>query len=320
MSEKRKQIDQWAKGVMGKRDSFADISVIFLIMVTGAAEASHLFGVFFHRTFFECTVIFGVLAVISAMALLILTVFRHHRGLVQEKDREKRCCLSLSEKLLLVLFMFLVVSQILFILIGKNVYVQGDMTVETVGSFLQTDAVYQVNPMTGRVYEDGLPSRIEILCLPALYAYFSSIFRIKPDILILYVVPVITLLCCYGAYSCLAKGLFPEDRSSRLCFLTIVAFLIWIGSYSYGMDGFGLLFSGWRGVTIRNTVLIPYALSLCLRKKYICLPLCVLAEMCMVWTLYGLGAVLAVILGMTLVRFLRRGRGAGKEAADGGTP
>lgn len=305
---------------MEKRDSFAEITVLYLIMVTGAAEVSHLSGVFFHRTVSECTVIFGVLAVISAMALLIMTVFRHRRDPVQEEVREKRCCLSLSEKLPLVLFVFLAVSQILFMLIGKNVYVQGDMTVETVGSFLQNDSVYQVNPMTGRAYEEGLPSRIEILCLPTLYASLSSIFRIKPDVLILYVVPVIMLLCCYGAYSCLAKGLFPEARSKRLWFLALAALLIWVGSYGYGMDGFGLLFSGWRGVTIRNTVLIPYALSLCLRKKYVWLPLCVLAEMCMVWTLYGLGASLSVILGMMLVRFLRRRRGAGKEAADGGTP
>lgn len=320
MSAKRNRVNQRAKGAMGKRDSFADITILFLITVTGAAEASHLFGVFFHRTVSECTVIFGVLAVMSAMALLILTVFRHRRDPAREEVGEKKCRLSLSEKLLLIVFVFLAVSQILFMLIGRNVYVQGDMTVETVGSFLQTDAVYQVNPMTGQAYEEGLPSRIEILCLPALYAFLSSIFHIKSDVLVLYVVPVITLLCCYGAYSCLAKGLFPEERSSRLWFLTIVAFLIWIGSYSYGMDGFGLLFSGWRGVTIRNTVLIPYALSLCLRKKYACLPLCVLAEMCMVWTLYGMGAGLAVILGITLVRFLSRGRGAGKEAADGGTP
>lgn len=297
---------------MEKRDSFADVTVLFFIMAIGAAEAAQLFGVFFHRTVSECTVIFGVLAVLSAIALLILTVFRHRGDQVR--------CLSLSEKIPLALLAFIAVSQILFMLIGKNVYVQGDMTVETVRSFLQTDAVYQVNPMTGRAYEEGLPSRIEILCLPMLYAALSSIFHIKPDVLVLYVIPVITLMCCYGAYSCLAKGLFPGDRSRQLWFLAMAALLIWIGSYGYGMDGFGLLFSGWRGVTIRNTVLIPYALSLCLRKKYVYLPLCVLAEACIVWTLYGLGACLPVALGMTLVRFLRRGRGAGKEETDGGTP
>lgn len=304
---------------MGKRDSFADIVVLCLIMMIGAAEAAHLFGVFFHKTVSECTVIFSVLAVLFAAALVFFTIFRRSGTSLKEKAREGGCRFSAGEKMLLILFAFLAVSQMLFMLIGRNVYVQGDMTVETVRSFLHTNAYYQVNPMTGRIYEDGLPSRLEILCLPTLYAALSSIFHVRADILILYVVPVITLLCCYGANICLAKSLFPEERNKQLYFLAAVAFLFWIGSYSYGMDGFGLLFSGWRGVTIRNTVLIPYTVSLCLRKKYIYLPLCVLAEACIVWTLYGLGACVPVILGMTLVCFLRRRFEAGKEAEHGTT-
>lgn len=303
---------------MRKRDSFADITVLFFIMVIGAAEAAHLFGVFFHRSVSVCTMIFGMLMVLAAVVLAFFTAFKVRKTAAREQEREGRHRFSPCERLLLVLFAGMVVSQILFMIMGKNVYIQGDMTVETVTSFLETDAVYQVNPMTGRAYEGGLPSRIAILCLPTLYAALSSFFHVRPDILILYVVPVITLLCCYGAYSCLAESLFPDDRSRRLCFLIMIALLIWIGSYGYGMDGFGLLFSGWRGVTIRNTILIPYAVSLCLRRKYTYLPLCVLAELCIVWTLYGMGACLIVISGMTLTDFLKRRKRAGKEAADGG--
>ncbi len=303
---------------MGKRDSFADIIVILFILVIGAAEAAHLCGVFFHRAFSECTVIFAALALVLAAALLISVILRRRRAMAQGKIGAGRVRLSRTDWFLLALFVFLAASQILFMLIGKNVYVQGDMTVETVGSFLETNAVYRVNPMTGREYADGLPTRLEVLCLPTLYGALSGIFRIRPDTLVWYVVPVITLLCCYGAYTCLAKSLFPENRTSRLCFLATVAFLVWIGSYGYGVDGFGLLFSGWRGVTLRNTVLVPYAVSLCLRKKYVCALLCILAEICIVWTLYGLGACVLVILGMMSVRFLTRRRGTGKEAADGG--
>lgn len=304
---------------MAKKDSFADIIILFFIMLIGAAEVAHLFGVFFHRSVSGCTMIFGVLAVLSAAVLSALELFRNRKAAVREKVREGKSRYSLHERFLFALFVILAVSQILYMVIGKNVYIQGDMTVETVRSFLQTDAFYQVNPMTGQAYKEGLPSRIEILCLPTLYAAFSNIFHVRPDMLILYVVPVITLLCCYGAYSCLAGALFPNDRKGQLCFLIMTALLIWIGSYGYGMDGFGVLFSGWRGVTIRNMVLIPYAVSLCLRKKYFYLPLCALAELCIVWTLYGLGACLLVILGMALVGFVRRRWGAGKGAADGGT-
>lgn len=293
---------------MQKKVYFADLVIMFLIMMIGAAEAAHLFGVFLHRPFSVCTVIFGVFTALSAAALLFLSFFRRGRTAVVP--------LSKKEMLLLVLFFGLVISQIIFVLLGKNAYIRGDMTVEAAGSFLQTNGIYQVNPLTGRAYAAGLPSRIQILCLPTLYAAFSSIFHISPEVLALYVMPVITLLCCYCAYGCLAAGLFPENRSRRLCFMAVTALLIWIGSYGYGMDGFGLIFSGWRGVTIRNTVLMPYAVSCCLRKKYFGLLLCVLAEVCIVWTLYGLGVCLLTILGMLLVCRFRRA--AGKEAADGG--
>lgn len=301
---------------MQKRDSFADIMILIFMMAIGAAEAAHLFGAFFHRPVSVCSLIFAVLLVMSAAVLLCLWIFRRRKSVNREAACNAKRTFSKSERLLLLLFSALVFSQILFMLIGKNVYIRGDMTVETVRSFLQTDGVYRVNPLTGRPYAEGLPSRIQILCLPTLYAAVSSIFHISPDVLVLYVIPVITLLCCYGAYGCLAAALFPENRYRRLCFLAAVAFLIWIGSYGYGMDGFGLIFTGWRGVTIRNAVLIPYAVSCCLRRKYFCLLLCVLAEACIVWTLYGMGVCLPVILGMLLVCRLRRG--AGKEAADGG--
>lgn len=301
---------------MQKKDTFADMMILFLIMVIGAAEAAHLFGVFFHRPVSVCSMIFGVLGVLSAAALLCLWAFHRSKSADRGVDRNRKHSYSRNEKFLLLLFAFLVLSQILFMLIGKNVYIKGDMTVETVRSFLQTDGAYQANPLTGQPYAEGLPSRIQILCLPMLYAAVSSIFHIRPDVLVLYVIPVVTLLCCYGAYGCLAEGLFPENRSRQLCFLAAVAFLIWIGSYGYGMDGFGLIFTGWRGVTIRNAVLIPYAVSCCLRRKYLCLLLCVLAEACIVWTLYGMGACLLTISGMLLAGRLRQG--AGKEGTDGG--
>lgn len=304
---------------MEKQDSFADIIVLCLIMATGAAEAAHLSGIFFHRPVSECTIIFGTFTVLSVALLLILTAVRRHRGSRRGECGEGQTRFFRSEALLLLLFAVLAASQIFFIFRGKNVYLQGDMTVETVRSFLETDTVYGVNPMTGRAYEKGLPSRIEILCLPTLYAMLCRIFHIRPDVLILQAFPVITLLGCYGAYACLAKGLFPGNRRKQLCLLVVVSLLIWIGSSSFGMDGFGLLYSGWRGVTIRNVVLVPYAVSLCLRKKYIYLPLCILAELCIVWTLYGMGACLAVILGMTLASLFTCKVRAGKGAADGGT-
>lgn len=311
-------LEVWYNVPMEKEDTFADILVLCMILAIGAAEAAHLFGVFLHRPLSRCTVLFAGILIPAVAVLSVMTAVRRRRASGRSKTGAGRAALSRGEMLPALFLAVLAISQVLFILVGGKLYVQGDMTVEATRSFLETDAVYGVNPMTGRPYEQGLPARIEILCLPSLYAMLSRICHIRPDILIRQVIPVVTLLGCYGAHYCLAEGLFPRSRGKRLCFLAAVALLFWIGSGSYGMDGFGLLYSGWRGVTIRNGVLIPYAISLCLRGKYLYLPVCILAEACIVWTLYGMGACLAVILGMMLASlFVRRSRG-GKEAGDGG--
>lgn len=298
-----------------------DNILILLIFIIGAAEAANLLGVFFNRTVSQCTIIFGVLTLLLAAVWCVLIVLLRRRGLPRIVGvREKKPAFDPAERGILAVFALLFLSQLLFMLIGGNVYAEGDMTLETVNSFLQTDAVYQVDPMTGRAYEVGLPSRIEVLCLPMLYAALSRIFHVEPEKLVLYVVPVITLLCCYGAYLCLARSLFPKSRVKRLLFMTAVGLLIWVGSYRYGMDGFNLLFSGWRGVTLRNGILVPYTLALCLKREYVRALLCALAEVCVVWTLYGLGACVVVIAGMALLQALTQRLAAGKERADDGTP
>lgn len=296
---------------MSKDDSFSDIIVSFAIMLTGAAEAAHLSGVVFHRPFAECTILFGALALAALAVVLAFILWRRNKT---GAGFGIKGCRTGREKLLFTVFACLVLVQIVYVAMGKNIYRQGDMTVETVGSFLQNNGIYLVNPLTGGSYEGGIPSRLKILCLPTMYASLSSIFHISPELLVWRVVPVAVLFCCYGAYSSLGRSLFPGERSKQLVFLIAVSLLIWAGSYAYGVDGFNVLFSGWRGVTFRNAVLIPYALSLCLRKKYFHALLCVLAEVCIVWTLYGLGACVIVISGVALVEFLRGRRTKRGEA------
>ena len=96
-----------------------------------------------------------------------------------------------------------------------------------------------------------------------------------------------------------------------------VALVLWVSDYMPGMDGFAVLHSGFRGVSIRASVLLPYTFGLMLRRKYKLVFFCILAEVCMVWTFYGMGACVAVAVGMLCVRIgLDRWakRNAGKEA------
>lgn len=290
---------------MSKNDSFSDGIATLIIFMIGSAEAAHLCGVFLHRSFSECAVLFGIFGIGALLVLLVSAIWQRRAG--HDKLRTQNGW-SRAERMLLAVFVLLAALQLFWAAMGKGIYRQGDMTVETVQSFLRNNGLYQVNPMTGRAYEGGIPSRLKILCLPTMYASLCSFFHISPQLMIWHVIPVITLTGCYAAYTCLGRCLFPGDRYRQLWFLVIVTFVIGAGSYGFGVDGFNVLFAGWRGVSIRNAVLIPYTVSLCIRKKYLHALLCVLAEACIVWTLYGLGACLVVTLGMALIQFLCESR------------
>lgn len=298
---------------MRKKLFCTDVVLLFLLAMIGAAEVAQLCGVFLHWPFSRCVPVFGVTFMLSVSALCGMLFFM---GRKQEKTARVREKLSGREKLFAGLAVVLFLSQAGFILCGSEAYVQGDMTVETVGSFLQTDAFYQVNPITGTAYREGIPTRLEILCLPTLYGTLCRITGLSPAYLICRIIPVVSLCLSYLAYLSLAKTFFGETREKRLLFLTAVAALVWIGSYRYGVDGFGLLYSGWRGVTLRNTVLLPFLLSLALRKRYVLAFGCLMAEACIVWTLYGLGACAALLCGVLLCGVLRRRFRTESEAAD----
>ncbi len=295
---------------MLKNYSVTDGIVSFMVLLIGAAEAAHLFGTFLHNPFSRCVPVFLILALISLLLLAGITVLLWRKGELKTGVGVEK---SRADKLLLLVFLALVLLQVAYVITGQSIYRQGDMTVETVGSFLQNDMIYQVNPLTGRAYEGGIPTRLKLLGLPTMYGVFCSIFHVAPEIFVWRVASVITLVGCYGAYFCVAKSLFPENRCKQRLFLVIVALLLWAGNYELGVDGFNVLSSGWRGVALRNGVLIPYTVSLCLRKKYLHALLCVAAEACIVWTLYGLGACLAVIVGMALTEFLMAHRKVREE-------
>lgn len=293
-----------------KKNTIGDYLMIAEIVILGAAETAHLAAAFLQLPFSGCSVLFGCLAGIAAAVGTGFLVFGVRRRVLRGNSSElckKPGRFTLSEAVPYAILFVLMISQLIFICVGNTVYRGGDMTVETVGSFLAADSVYQVNPMTGQPYSTGIPLRLKILCLPTLYACLCRYMDLSPAVLVYRVVPMVTLLSCYTAFGVLARCLFPEDadmsddcsqRKKRACFLVVVSLILWVGTYREGMDGFHVLYTGWRGVAIRNAVLLPWLFSLCLRKKWFSVILCILAEACVTWTLYGCGACAAVTLGM----------------------
>ena len=174
-------------------------------------------------------------------------------------------------------------------------YRTGDLTAEQVNSILTTDRIKGINPLTGRAYELGTPARLEILSLPTLYAFLCAFSGLQATQVVWQFIPVVTLLFTMVAYSALGNVLYYEDKkeqagvAEKRLFLVLVLLLILAGSYAFGVDGFNIRYAGWRGVVLRNCVLLPYLFSVLLRKKWALVLLCLLAEACITWTLYGLG-------------------------------
>jgi len=220
-------------------------------------------------------------------------------------NRKKGKVLSVSGKKgsrYVFVFVALVLLQVLLLCIGKETYLDGDMTVETVNSMLSSDSIYQINPLTGRAYALGIPMRLKILCLPTLYGILSKLFGMSATHVVWTVVPVVMLLGCYAAYYTVSRTLFEEDVQKRWIFMIVVAVILWLADSMHGLDGFGVQYAGFRGTSIRMGILLPYTIGLVLRRKWLLVALCVFVEACIVWTFYGMGVCFLVAMGMILVK------------------
>lgn len=309
------------------------------MLVIGLAETAHLATLFLRRSFSDCVIFFCGLLGLCVAASLVLVFLRYKKsgkraaflaranesghtekavqanGTFRKRNMEAH---TKGEAAVYLVLALLALSQLLYIAASKDVYRQGDMTAETVNSFLESDTIYQVNPLTGQVYEAGMPLRLRILGLPTLYGLLCRISGLPVVQVVWVLVPVLTLLGAYCAFFGLSKRLFPDSCLKRGLFLVFVALIFWVGDYMYGVDGFGVLHSGFRGTVIRAVVLLPFVFDLCIRKKRKLAVLCILAEACLVWTLYGMGACFFAAGGMFLLQkwLERKPAGYGKETSE----
>ncbi len=287
--------------------SRADNLLVGWMMVIGLAETAHLGAMVLGRSFSDCKNIFLVmLSVLLAAAVVVLyidTKGRSQKGKGRENRRQDKS-LSDAKQIVPALFGIVVLLQAVYLIVNTPVYPAGDMTVETVNTIRNTDSLYQINPMTGQGYELGMPFRLKILCLPTLYAVLCDVFRLSAMEVVWMVVPVMTLLTGYAAYYSISCVLFPKERENRFLFLLFVALLLQVGNYLPGMDGFAAQYALGRGVSIRAVILIPYVFSVILRKKWKLVILCILAEACIVWTLYGMGTCFLITVAMVILQYI----------------
>lgn len=299
--------------------SLADKFIIGFMIITGMAETGHLLMVFGHRPFSDAVRLFVAELAAGIVVCLALRLREKIRSTRPDSGKTHRFRIPGTAKKQDMTFMtaaaFLVFAlfflyQMMTVTSGGRLYRGGDMTVETVESILRTGNVYEINPLTGSAYTAGVPLRIKILGLPTLYALSCELTGISAWDTVTKYVPAIVLILGYMAFWSMAKALFPEgkNREKRMIFMAVAAFLLCVGDYAFGMDGYGLISCGYRGTTIRSAILLPYVFGLCLQHRWKTCALCVLAEACVVWTLYGMGSCLFIILGMGGIRLWQKRR------------
>lgn len=282
--------------------TWKDSYITGVMIAVGITEVAHLMAVFLRQSFSMIAKAWVAFILIISLIASVICLF-----IIKNKKKKKiKRSGEYIEKIYL-LFGLSVIIQFVMIMTGNELYREGDMMVETVQTFISSGEVYQVNPLTGQAYEQGLPLRIEILSLPTLYGVLSQQFSIPVDVIVERMIPAVVLMTGYLAYSCLGDVLFEQSYhkdKKKAIFLCIISLLIWFGDYNVFMDGFGVMHNGYLGTSIRNMILLPYTITMCLREKWMMVVLCVIAEACIVWTLYGLGACLAVALLIVAVKFI----------------
>lgn len=290
--------------------SIADKIITGSILILGLAEAAHLAALFLHLSFSACTVIMAILFLGLLLVKIVRMVLKRRMGKTLKETVTGKEGMNIKTLLHLYPFWVLITGMLILFQIIWNYwmhmpYILNDITGETVQTMLSTDSIYEVNPLTGYAFTDGMPMRLKVLVLPTLYAALCK-WTGLPVITVCYsIMPMLMLLLSYLVYSRFAVYLFPEEGRKQVLFMFFTAVIYQFGCYSKVTDSFLLFFRGGQGETFRTCVLLPYALLSCLQKDWKKVALCLLAEVCVVWTFYGLGQVALTVGVVCVIRLIR---------------
>ena len=272
------------------------------LIAIGLAEAAHLTALFLKLSFSQCALLMAVLFAAAALCAILASLVRKKKASRKEGTKEYRFLKLLQVyPLLFGGIGLLIILQIIWNYWMHEPYLAGDITGETVQTFLASDGIYTINPMTGDTFTAGMPLRLKILSLPTFYAALCKWSGIPVSVLVYSIMPMIVLLLSYLVYSRWAGYLFPNEGKKQAIFMLFVVLIYQFGCYSQGIESFAVFFGGWQGEAVRGGIILPYALYCCLRKQWKSVILCLLAEVCVVWTLYGLGYTVIIVLVMLLI-------------------
>ena len=119
-------------------------------------------------------------------------------------------------------------------------------------------------------------------------------------------VPIFVLLISYLIYAELAKVIYSESPYKQCIFMLFLVVARFFGNYLMETESAFLFHCGYEGDAIRVAILMPLALWACLKNKWWLVILCMLAEVAIVWTFYGLGYVFLIAVVTLLIKGVLR--------------
>lgn len=151
---------------------------------------------------------------------------------------------------------------ILFRMVSTLDVLREDIVLETVLTTLETDCLYQVHPLTGRMMEAGMITSKKILTLPLFYAAVVKMTGLDASVFLYLVMGILTLLGTYYASALLFTQVSNITRSKLYIFWLVMGMLILSGDYHTGVISYKLLYQGYEGSAICFGVILPYLLYL----------------------------------------------------------
>lgn len=296
-----------------------------LFLLAGVTNA---LGVFLSLTFSATVKVFALLliAVLTfAYLVFILLKFASLKnrtsaagGASKDAKDSKEDKTSSDRYFILFLIISLFFSALaLFITLRGKIYLSGDQTVETVNSFLSSNEMYSVNPLTGLPYDGDHPSRLDYMFLPFFYALLCRTFDLSAMKLLYHIIPAVYAVCAFSLFVTVGDAFFFEragesdlsgvyPKTKVTLFYMICVFLLFCCGSAAGSISFNLFHSGFRSGSFLILLLVNYCLALCIKKRWAACLIPIVLEPLAASTKFGIGACFVMTASLFVISKIRK--------------
>ena len=165
----RKILDFGGKGV-------ADTHICGVMTMLAISGTLHFFVMFTNRTFADYLKFYPVILTVLVVGGIVITVFDVRKNNAEFSVKARLIAFLKSwfkNKELQVFTIFTLVTLVLcvFKIVAGTPDASGDFTLETIRTTLHTDSIYQYSSLTGKLLEEGMPIRQQILTMPFFIAF-----------------------------------------------------------------------------------------------------------------------------------------------------